>query len=256
MVACVEPASLSYLNPIHVANGFDTYLIDPVLDCPPCGDAFAEWWSSIHFFELIKWLFSSTRWESDMANNHAINPEATHIAREAEAGRPQALEHVHKELDAYMGKHTGAEYSKLLNDIKQQNEADISANSHLPKLHFSDDAKGRLSSEVSAIYSDGTVMTSKGSDNGDGKSADGTGSINKNQTKPIEGLPNTSSGGTTPSTTSDRGSDGGDTPPPGTQPGVPGAGGDSQPAPKEPPPATAPHGGGTQPAPVISQPSV
>jgi hypothetical protein len=72
------------------------------------------------------------------------------------------LKHVNQELQKDMKNYSGAEYGKLLNDIKAQNGADVKANSHLPNLELYDNNNSGTPDSIKAKYSDGTTMTAAG----------------------------------------------------------------------------------------------
>jgi hypothetical protein len=97
-----------------------------------------------------------------MTSSAEINHESVQIAHQAELGRPADLQHVHQELQNDMSKYSAKDYGTLLNGIQKQNDADIKANSHLPKLELSDSGGKGVNDSVSAHYADGSVMTSKG----------------------------------------------------------------------------------------------
>ncbi|MBU6454300.1 MAG: hypothetical protein KGS72_21160 [Cyanobacteria bacterium REEB67] len=93
-----------------------------------------------------------------MASHSEIQHEATKITHQAELGTPKDLQAVHKELQNDMAKYSAQDYGKLLNGIERQNDKDVSANDHLPKLNLYDSGSG-VRDSVDAQYKDGTVAT-------------------------------------------------------------------------------------------------
>jgi hypothetical protein len=94
-----------------------------------------------------------------MPNNSDIPHESKRLAQQAELGRPEDLRSVNNELQNDLSKLTAKDYGKLLTGIQQQNQADIKANKHLPKLSFYDSGNTGVPDSVKAKYSDGKAVT-------------------------------------------------------------------------------------------------
>jgi hypothetical protein len=108
-----------------------------------------------------KQIFSFCHRGVTMASHSEIQHEATKITHQAELGTPKDLQAVHKELQNDMSKYSAQDYGKLLNGIEKQNDKDVKANDHLPKLNLYDSGSG-VRDSVDAQYKDGTVATANG----------------------------------------------------------------------------------------------
>ncbi|HEY9753861.1 MAG TPA: hypothetical protein V6C97_01725 [Oculatellaceae cyanobacterium] len=63
-----------------------------------------------------------------------IHDEAFAINKWAEAGTPEDKQNIHKELERIKKVLSAEQYGQLLKEIQADNEADVKANPHLPKL--------------------------------------------------------------------------------------------------------------------------
>jgi hypothetical protein len=97
-----------------------------------------------------------------MSSSSEIHSESTKLTHQAELGRAEDLQQVHKELQTDMNKYSASDYGKLLTSMQQQNKSDIKANEHLPTLEFYDSSNKGVPDSATADYRDGTVMTANG----------------------------------------------------------------------------------------------
>jgi len=92
-------------------------------------------------------------------NTNEISSEANKIAAQGERGRPEDLQQVHKELQQDMKNYSAQDYGKLLKGIEQQNNSDMSANNHIPKLELYDSGKSGLPDSVKPNYDSASGAT-------------------------------------------------------------------------------------------------